>query len=210
MAQTRSRYSFWTILCPLLLVVFVFPGLARAEYKSQAKELFWIDVPEGWTWSENGSTVLLMNPTGSEQATINFREMPDVVGDVTEFVTNARDDKRREMAGRGAKSVMKEERKIDGAYAWQVGFLVPVSDGVDQATSIVFLHEKYFFDIYLEARYEFQRLEIEKVIDTLRFKKPEPEKKEPSTGNEEKPDWSVKTPQAHEIEPPIANQAASE
>jgi hypothetical protein len=156
----------------LFTITLLFSSVAFAEYKAQAKELFWIDVPEGWTMSEDPSTVLLVNPSQTEQIYIRFQPVEAVIGDPKAFLIDRRDAKRREIADRGGKSVMKVERRVDDAFALQTGFLISSSRGLLQATSVYFLQGGRLFDIYFEAPYEVQRLEMEAVVDTIRFKKP--------------------------------------
>lgn len=181
----RKRFLNLTIFYFLFSILFFSSSAAFAEYKAQGKELFWIDVPEGWTFSEDASTVLLVNPSETEQLYIRFKPAAGTNGDPKDFLTGARDEKRREVAERGGKSVMKVERKVDGEVALQTGFLIPSDRGLLQATSVFFLHNGRLFDVYFEAPHEFQRLEMEAVLDTLRFQKPEPPKKE--TPGDEKP-----------------------
>jgi hypothetical protein len=184
----------------LFAINLLFCGFASAEYKAQAKELFWIDVPKGWTMSEDPSTVLLVNPTQTEQVYIRFKPIEGVAADPKDFLTSVRDEKRREVAGRGGKSVMKVERKVDGAYALQTGFLIPSDRGLLQATSVFFVHDGRLFDVYFEATHEFQRLEMEAVMDTFRFKKPEPLK----TGKSDIPE--KKKPHVYEVTEPKPTQ----
>jgi hypothetical protein len=185
MSRSKKRILTLTIFYSLFSVLLLFPCVIFAEYKAQAKELFWIDVPEGWTFSEDASIVLLVNPSATEQLYIRFNPAAETGGDPKGSLAGARDEKRREVAERGGKSVMKVERKVDGEVALQTGFLIPSARGLLQATSVFFIHNGRLFDVYFEAPHEFQRLEMEAVLDTLRFQKPEPPKKE--TPSDEKP-----------------------
>jgi len=82
--------------------------------------------------------------------------------------------------------VMRAERRIDGVFALQTGFLILSSGGMRQATSLVFFHKGYLFDVYLEAPREVFRIEMERIVDTWRFEKPEEPEEEGSSSSTSK------------------------
>jgi hypothetical protein len=145
-----------------------------AEWKTTPAELFWVDVPEGWAWQSDAGSATITNPTGRQVVHIVFSKTEGLASEeqARRRVEEAREARRYELADRGAKSILKIERKVDGVYGLQTGFLVPGADGLNQATSIVFWHDGYLFDVYFEAPREFLRMKMEAIMDTLRFQKP--------------------------------------
>jgi|GEM_PF-2394424 len=166
-------------------VFFLFSVLAApsfGEVRGQAQGLFWLDVPQGWIWTEEKGQVTVSEFDGSGRILIRFEKVEGPEDSGHDLVYEARDDRRREVAGRNGKSVMRVERRIDGVFALQTGFLILTGQGVRQATSFVFFHKGYLFDIYFEAPREIFRLEMERIVDTWSFEKPEEPRQEDETG----------------------------
>lgn len=149
---------------------------AFAEIYAQKHGLFWIDVPKGWQCSENDESVILMSPSGFQMIQIDFAVMEDIKSDADaqQLVRQTMASKIRQMASKNGKAVMRVERKVDGTFALQDGFLISTSQGIRQATAIAFFRSRNLFNIYFEASYEFQRLEMEKIVDTIKFEAPQP------------------------------------
>ncbi len=146
-----------------------------AEVNAQKDGLFWIDVPQGWSWSEGSQSVMIKKATGQEAILIKFQlyEKPLVAEDEDTMLQGARNSVIQEMASRGGKSVMKVQRKISGIPALHLGFLVPSPEGILQYTTIVFFNKGYYFNITCHSDREYKRLEMEKIIDTFSFQEPE-------------------------------------
>ena len=166
------------ILFGALFLTAVVAAPACAEWRGQADGLFWLDVPDTWIWTEEKGGVTVSELDGSDKIAIRFEKIQGAEGSGRDLVTQARDDRRRKVAERNGKSVTKVERRIDGVFALQTGFLISTSEGMRQATSVVFFNKGCLFDIYFEAPHEIFRLEMEKIIDTWRFEKPEEPKEE--------------------------------
>ncbi len=161
------------------LVISAAPSFA--EVHGEREGLFWLDVPDGWLWTQEKGQVTVSELDGSGKILIRYEKVEGFVGSGRDLVFEARDDRRREVAGRRGKSVMKVERRIDGVFALQTGFLILTRGGMWQATSFVFFHKGYLFDVYFEAPREIFRLEMEKIVDTWRFEKPEEPEEESGT-----------------------------
>jgi len=157
----------------IFLVLLAAP--AEAEVRGHSGELFWLDVPEGWAWAEEEGGVTLSEIDGSGEITIRFEEVEGIKDPIAarELTYGARDDRRYEVAERNGKSVMKRERRLDGVFTLHTSFLIFTPQGMRQATSLVSFNKGHLFDIYFEATHEVFRLEMEKIVDTWSFEKPE-------------------------------------
>lgn len=170
------------------LVVFLFlffaamAGSVRAEVRHQAKELFWIDVPEDWQWLEDRDGVTLTSPNGRPSARIDFVSTDGVTNarEARELLRGAMAQRVDEVATRNGKSILKVERRLGGVFALQTGFIISTPDGMRQSTAIVVFHKGYLYNIYFEAWREFQRLEMEKIVDTMVFEAPKEKEPEPA------------------------------
>jgi len=171
------------VLCAFLL----FPGPSFGEVRGQAQGLFWLDVPQEWLWTQEKGQVVLSELNGSGRIEIRFEKVEGFEGSARDLVSEARDDRRREVADRHGKSVMRIERRVDGVFALQTGFLISTDRGIQQATSIVFFHKGYLFDVYFEAPREVFRIEMERIVDTWSFEKPE----EPQEDDETQENGSI-------------------
>lgn len=169
------KVFFFAIACFLLFG----PALAWAEYKAQKNELFFVDVPPDWTWAETSDQVQIVNPYG-RTIWIDFQvyEGLDLSSGSEDFVLTMQKKRVYAMFQKGAKPVTRNERRVDGVYALQTGFLLPTRRGLWQATSIIFFKGGYLFDVYFEAPRDIIRLELERVMDSFRFEPPSPEDEE--------------------------------
>lgn len=165
----------------MVFVVFAAHTLkAFAEVKHQAGDLFWMDVPEGWQWDEDKNSVVVVSPTNSRAIYIEFEVVDGIHsdGDAIPLVQQAMASKIKEVISRNAKTIMKLERKIDGVFALQSNFLISAPEGMRQSTAVVFFKDRYLYTIYLEAPREYQRMEMEGIVDTIKFEAPKPESDE--------------------------------
>ncbi len=169
---SMRRLSFLFLLSVVLNSFFF--SCACAEWETTPGELFWMDVPEGWEWQADAGHATITSPTGHQVIRIVFLKTEGLKTEeaARPRVDEAREAKRHELAERGGKSILKVERKVDGVYGLQTGFLVPGAEGLNQATSIVFWHAGYLFDVYFEAPREFLRMKMEAIVDTLKFEDP--------------------------------------
>ncbi len=165
----------------ILFLLFLLAAPSFGEIRGQAEGLFWLDLPEAWLWTEEAGQVLVSELNGSGRILIRFEKVEGFEGSGRDLVFEARDDRRREVAGRRGKSVLRVERRVDGVFALQTGFLIFTDRGMRQATSLAFFHKGYLFDIYFEASREIFRIEMEKIVDTWRFEKPEEPEEEDET-----------------------------
>jgi hypothetical protein len=178
-----------SILFGAFFLTAVAAAQASAEWRGQADGLFWLDMPDGWIWTEEKGGVTVSELDGSDTIAVRFEKIQGAEGSGRDLVTQAWENRRREVAERNGKSVMKVERRIDGVFALQTGFLISTSAGIRQATSVVFFNKGYLFDIYFDAPREIFRLEMEKIVDTWRFEKPEePKEKDETAAASESPD----------------------
>lgn len=183
----------------LAVFIFIFfaamAGIVGAEVRHQAKELFWIDVPEDWQWLEDRDGVTLTSPNGRPSARIDFVSTDGVTNarEARELLRGAMAQRVDEVATRNGKPILKVERRLGGVFALQTGFIISTPDGMRQSTAIVFFHEGYLFNIYFEAWREFQRLEMEKIVDTMVFEAPKEKEPEPEPAAEAS---SIAEPQA--------------
>ncbi|MGE5280023.1 MAG: hypothetical protein ACM3L6_04690 [Deltaproteobacteria bacterium] len=168
----------------ILFAVLAAPSCVRAEMRGESAGLFWIDVPEGWVWTQEPGRVTIAEFNGSDRIVIRFAPVENVADAAAarQLVFDAREDRRREVVARHGKSVMRVERHMDGVFALQTGFLLFTPEGMRQATSIVFFSKGHLFDVYFEAPREVFRLEMEKIIETWRFTEPPAEKSEDDDG----------------------------
>ena len=163
----------------ILGVILMLSPMGFAQIQGQKDGLFWIDVPQAWQWNEDDDGVTIMNPVGSRGLRIDFNVVDGINDDtaVKELIDNAVAAKVHELVSRNGKTVLKVDRKIGGVFAVQRGFIISTPDGMRQATSIVFFHNRHIFNIYFEAPREFQRVEMEAIADTIEFEAPKPEEK---------------------------------
>ncbi|MFH0940896.1 MAG: hypothetical protein V1840_03475 [Candidatus Omnitrophota bacterium] len=164
----------------LLGVMLMLSPMGFAQIQGQKDGLFWIDVPESWQWNEDADGATVMNPVGSRGIHIDFKAVDGINDDLAamELIENAVAAKEYELASRNGKTILKVDRKIGGAFAVQRGFIISTQDGMRQATAIVFFHNRHLFNIYFEAPREFQRVEMEAIVDTIQFGAPKPKEKE--------------------------------
>lgn len=150
-----------------------------AEVYGQKQGLFWIDVSSGWRCSEDTERVILVSRSGHRKIQIDIVRMDGIKsdGDAEQLVRATMALKVRDVVSKNGKTIMSVERKIDGAFALQNSFLISSSEGMKQATAVTFFRSRNLFNIYFEASREFQRMEMEKIVDTIRFKAPVPKKK---------------------------------
>lgn len=161
----------------MTLVILALTATAFAEVVGSKDGLFWMDVPQGWQWYEDNGGVTVVNPTGNHAIRIDIeaRDGIRIDEDAKQLVRDAMAAKIQEVALHNGKAVLKTQRKVDGVFSLQSGFIISASDGMRQATAVIFFHGRYLFNIYFEASREFQRLEMEAIVDTIKF---EPPKKE--------------------------------
>ncbi len=165
-------------LAVALIVLSALPLGVFAELKHDSKELFWMVLPDGWQWYEDNEGVTIMNPESTRSLRIDFVASDGITTgqDEMELVEGAMSSRTQEVASRNGKTVMKVDRKIDGAFALQRGFLISAPEGMRQATAIVFFKKRHLFSIYFEAPREFQRMEMEAIVNTITFEPPAPPK----------------------------------
>lgn len=163
-----------TLFLSILFSFFYLLPSSFAEWKAAPGDLFWIDVPDGWSWQSDAASATITSPTGHQVVHIRYSKTEglDTEEEARARVDEAREARRYELADRGGKTILKVERKVDGVYGLQTGFLVPTREALNQATSIVFWHGGYLFDVYFEAPREFLRMKMESIMDTLRFQEP--------------------------------------
>jgi len=159
-----------------------------AEVQAQKYGLFWIDVPQGWQWNEDEDGVTIMNPVGSRGIRINLKAIEGINDDaaVMELISDTAAVKVYELVSKNGKTVLEVDRKIGGVFALQRGFIISTPNGMRQATAIVFFHNKHLFNVYIEAPREFQRVEMEAIVDTIKFEAPEPEDKKDEAADQVK------------------------
>lgn len=152
---------------------------AFAEVYREKEGLFWIDLPQGWWYSQDNKKVVVVSRSGHRKIQIDIVRMDGIKsdGDAEQLVRAAMASKVRDVVSKNGKTIMSVERKIDGAFALQSSFLISSPEGMKQATAITFFKSRNLFNIYFEASREFQRIEMEKIVDTMRFKAPVPKKK---------------------------------
>ncbi|HAJ57254.1 MAG TPA: hypothetical protein DCL35_05735 [Candidatus Omnitrophica bacterium] len=174
--ETKKAFS-----CAAFLVALLLAPAAFADNYAQKDGLFWIDVPQEWVWSEDTGGVSIVSPTGSQAVRINI-EAVDNIGtdeDALQLVRDTMSAKIADLAWQNGRAVLKTQRKVNGIFALQSGFIISSPSGIRQATAIVFLKDGRLFNIYFEASREFQRMEMEAIVDTLKFEAPEEEYQEP-------------------------------
>jgi hypothetical protein len=175
----KSKYAnkLKRVVCGMAILILSLTVTAFAEVIGSKDGLFWMDVPQDWQWYEDNGGVTIMNPTGNHAIRIDIeaRDGIRIDEDANQLVRDAMAVKIQEVALRNGKAVLKTQRKVDGVFSLQSGFIISASDGIRQATAVIFFHGRHLFNIYFEASREFQRLEMEAIVDTIKF---EPPKKE--------------------------------
>lgn len=173
---------FKKVALSLFVLAVVWANQARAEVRAHARGFFWIDVPEEWQWAEDRDGATIASPNGRPSIRIDFvsTDGVDTPQDERKLLQDTMARRIAEVGSRNGKPVLRVERRLGGAFALQAGFLISTPEGMRQATAIVFFRNGYLFDIYFEAWREFQRLEMEKIIDTMTFEPPRAE--EPKEG----------------------------
>ena len=177
--MTRGRrIASWSAIIIGIFSLWAWPSRdAWPEVKGSYAGLFWVDVPLGWQWREDAEGVSLVSPGGRRTMRIDAQaqEGIDTEEGAKALVEQAMAAKIREIVSMNGKTVAKRERRVDGVFALQTGFLLPASEEIHQATAIFFYAKKYLFCVYLEASREPLRLEMEEIADTIRFEPPKPQ-----------------------------------
>ncbi len=180
MYSEQNNFFHKFLLFGILGAILISSSAGFAQVQGQKDGLFWIEVPQGWQWYEDSDSVTVMNPVNSRGLRIDFNVVDGVNNGsaAMELVENAAAAKVEELVLKNGRAILKVDRKIDGVFALQRGFIISTPDGMRQATAIVFFHDRYLFSIYFEAIREFQRVEMEAIADTIKFEAPNPEEKE--------------------------------
>ncbi len=177
----------------LILVLVILAGVltcvtnASSEICAQKNGLFWIDVPQGWGWNEDQDGVNIVNPSGTRYIRISIVTIDGTYSgqESNQLVRDAMKYKIEQVARRPGKPVLNLERKIDGVFALQTGFIISLPDGMMQSTAIIFFKDKHLFEIYFEVPREFQRIEMEAIVDTMTFEEPKKEEESQETTDSE-------------------------